>query len=172
MVEIYDAQFKFRGSFSDPSLPPRYAPFGIQNINGQLFVTFAEQDALKEDEVAGPGHGFVDVFDTQGNLVRRFASRGTLNAPWGLAMAPATFGKFANALLVGNFGDGRISAFDPTSGQFLGRLRNSKGEILSIDGLWAIMPGGAAGTTPDDLLFTAGPNEEENGLLGKLNAQK
>ena len=168
VVEIYDAHFKFRGAFSDSSLPPRYAPFGIQNINGQLFVTFAEQDALKEDEIAGPGHGFVDVFDTSGHLVRRFASRGTLNAPWGLALAPSTFGKFAGDILVGNFGDGRISAFDPASGTFLGQLRNSTGQILSIDGLWALTPGGGAGTTPDDILFTAGPNDEANGLFGKL----
>ena len=169
VVEIYDAHFEFRGSFSDSSLPPRYAPFGIQNINGKLFVTFAEQDALKEDEIAGASHGFVDVFDTSGHLVRRFASRGPLNAPWGLALAPSTFGKFAGDILVGNFGDGRISAFDPTSGTFLGQLRNSTGQILSIDGLWALTPGGGAGTTPDDILFTAGPNDEANGLFGKLN---
>ena len=171
VVEIYNSHFQLQKSFTDTSLPDGYAPFGIQNINGQIFVTFAKQDELKEDEIAGPGLGFVDIFDTDGNLVRRFASHGPLNAPWGLAMAPATFGKFANALLVGNFGDGRISAFDPTSGKFLGRLRNTQGEILSIDGLWAITPGGAAGTAPDDLLFTAGPNEEENGLLGKLNPE-
>ena len=169
VVEIYNSKFKLQKTFTDSSLPPGYAPFGVQNINGQIFVTFAKQDALKEDEIAGPGLGFVDIFDTDGNLVRRFASRGTLNAPWGLAMAPPTFGKFANDILVGNFGDGRISAFDPTSGKFLGRLRNSKGDILSISGLWAITPGGAAGTTPDDLLFTAGPGNEEHGLLGKLN---
>jgi uncharacterized protein (TIGR03118 family) len=169
VVEIYNSKFKLQKTFTDSSLPPGYAPFGVQNINGQIFVTFAKQDALKEDEIAGPGLGFVDIFDTDGNLVRRFASRGTLNAPWGLAMAPPTVGKFANDILVGNFGDGRISAFDPTSGKFLGRLRNSKGDILSISGLWAITPGGAAGTTPDDLLFTAGPGNEEHGLLGKLN---
>ena len=169
VVEIYNAHFQLQKSFTDTSLPDGYAPFGIQNINGQIFVTFAKQDELKEDEIAGPGLGFVDIFDTDGDLVRRFASRGPLNAPWGLAMAPATFGKFANALLVGNFGDGRISAFEPTSGKFLGRLRNTNGEILSIDGLWAITQGGGAGTTPDEILFTAGPNDEANGLFGKLN---
>jgi uncharacterized protein (TIGR03118 family) len=169
LVDIYDAHFNLKASFTDTSLPAGYAPFGIQNINGQIFVTFAKQDELKEDEVAGPHLGFVDIFDTDGNLVRRFASRGKLNAPWGLAMAPATFGKFANSILVGNFGDGRISAFDPSSGKFLGQLRNLQGEILSIDGLWAITPGGGAGTTADDLLFTAGPDDEEHGLFGKLN---
>ena len=169
VVEIYDTHFSLKKTFTDTSLPAGYAPFGIQNINGQIFVTFAKQDELKKDEVAGPGLGFVDIFDTDGNLVRRFASRGSLNAPWGLAMAPATFGKFANDILVGNFGDGRISAFDPASGKFLGRLRNSKGDVLFIDGLWGITPGGALGTTADDLLFTAGPDHEEHGLLGKLN---
>jgi uncharacterized protein (TIGR03118 family) len=169
LVEIYDSHFSLKKTFTDTSLPAGYAPFGIQNINGQIFVTFAKQDELKHDEVAGPGLGFVDIFDTDGNLVRRFASRGSLNAPWGLAMAPATFGKFANDMLVGNFGDGRISAFDPASGKFLGRLRNSKGDVLFIDGLWGIAPGGALGTTADDLLFTAGPDHEEHGLLGKLN---
>lgn len=168
-VEIYNSRFELVKTFTDTSLPAGYAPFGIQNINGQIFVTFAKQDELKEDEVAGPELGFVDIFDTDGNLVRRFASRGKLNAPWGLAVAPSTFGKFANAILVGNFGDGRISAFDPNSGKLLGQLRNSKGEILAIDGLWGITPGGALGTTPDDLLFTAGPDHEEHGLFGKLN---
>jgi uncharacterized protein (TIGR03118 family) len=171
VVEIYDSHFKFVKSFTDTSLPPGYAPFGIQNINGQIFVSFAKQDDQKSDEVAGPGFGFVDVFDTDGNLIRRFASRGKLNAPWGLAMAPSTFGKFANAILVGNFGDGHISAFDASSGKFLGQLRNNKGEVLVIDGLWALTPGGGAGTTSDDLLFTAGPDDEEHGLLGKLNPQ-
>lgn len=169
MVEIYNSKFQLQKTFTDTSLPPGYAPFGIQNINGQIFVTFAKQDELKEDEIAGPELGFVDIFDTDGNLVRRFASRGKLNAPWGLAMAPATFKKFAGAILVGNFGDGRINAFDPTSGKFLGQLRNNKGEVLVIDGLWAITPGGGLGTTPDDLLFTAGPDHEEHGLFGKLN---
>ncbi len=169
MVEIYNSHFKWLDSFTDTSLPPGYAPFGVHNINGQIFVAFAKQDEDKEEEVAGEGLGFVSVFDTEGNFIRRFASRGPLNAPWGITMAPPTFKKFANTILVGNFGDGRISAFDPVSGKFLGRLRNSKGEVLSIDGLWAITPGGGLGTTSDDLLFTAGPDDEEHGLFGKLN---
>jgi len=168
-VEMYNSKFQLVKTFTDTSLPSGYAPFGIQNIKGQIFVTFAKQDELKEDEVAGPELGFVDIFDTDGNLVRRFASRGKLNAPWGLAMAPATFGKFANSILVGNFGDGRINAYEPATGKFLGQLRNSKGDVLVIDGLWAITPGGGAGTTADDLLFTAGPDHEEHGLFGKLN---
>jgi uncharacterized protein (TIGR03118 family) len=168
VVEVYDSKFKWIGSFTDTSVPARYAPFGIQNINGMLFVTFAEQDADKHDDLAGPGHGFVDVIDTDGHFVRRFASRGKLNSPWGVALAPATFGKFANKLLVGNFGDGRISAFDPMSGAFLGQLLDSKGMILSINGLWSITPGGGLGSTTSDFFFTAGINDEADGLFGKL----
>jgi uncharacterized protein (TIGR03118 family) len=168
VVEIYDSKFQFLGSFTDTSVPPRYAPFGIQNIGGMLFVTFAEQDADKTDDVAGPGHGFVDIFDTDGNLVRRFASRGKLNSPWGVALAPSTFGKFANKILVGNFGDGRISAFDPGTGMFLGQLLDQNGVILSINGLWSLTPGGGAGSTPNDFFFTAGLNDEADGLFGKL----
>jgi uncharacterized protein (TIGR03118 family) len=169
VVEIYDAHFKWKGNFTDDTVPPHYAPFGIHNIGGQLYVTFAEQDANGEDDLPGPGHGFVDVFDLDGNLVRRFVSRGPLNSPWGVAMAPATFGRFANKILVGNFGNGRIHAFDPATGKFVGVLRDQNGVILSIDGLWALSPGGGRGSTPEDLFFTAGPNDEADGLFGKLN---
>jgi uncharacterized protein (TIGR03118 family) len=168
MVEIYDSRFHWAGSFTDTSVPPRYAPFGIQNIGGMLFVTFAEQNADKHDDVAGPGHGFVDVFDTDGNLVRRFASRGKLNSPWGVAVAPPSFGRFANDILIGNFGDGRISAFDPMTGAFRGQLLDQNGVILSINGLWSITPGGGLGSTPNDFFFTAGLNDEADGLFGKL----
>ena len=171
IVEMYDADFHFVGSFTDPDLPPRYAPFGIRNIDGQLYVTFAEQGEDKKDDVAGRGHGFVDVFDTTGHLLRRFVSRGRLNSPWGLALAPADFGKFSGALLIGNFGDGRINAYDPVSGRFLGNLRNQHGQALSIDGLWTITfgNGGAAGS-PNELFFTAGINDEADGLFGKLQS--
>jgi len=171
IVEMYDADFHFVGSFTDPDLPPRYAPFGIRNIDGQLYVTFAEQGEGKKDDVAGRGHGFVDVFDTSGHLLRRFVSRGRLNSPWGLALAPANFGKFSGALLIGNFGDGRINAYDPVSGRFLGNLRNQHGQALSIDGLWTITfgNGGFAGS-PNELFFTAGINDEADGLFGKLQS--
>jgi len=171
IVEMYDANFNFVGSFTDPDLPPRYAPFGIRNIDGQLYVTFAEQNEEKKDDVAGRGHGFVDVFDTSGHLLRRFVSRGRLNSPWGLALAPANFGKFSGALLIGNFGDGRINAYDPVSGRFLGNLRNQHGQALSIDGLWTITfgNGGFAGS-PNELFFTAGINDEADGLFGKLQS--
>ena len=171
IVEMYDADFHFVGSFTDPDLPPRYAPFGIRNIDGQLYVTFAEQGEGKKDDVAGRGHGFVDVFDTSGHLLRRFVSRGRLNSPWGLALAPANFGKFSGALLIGNFGDGRINAYDPVSGRFLGNLRNQHGQALSIDGLWTITfgNGGFAGSA-NELFFTAGINDEADGLFGKLQS--
>jgi len=171
IVEMYDANFNFVGSFTDPDLPPRYAPFGIRNIDGQLYVTFAEQNEEKKDDVAGRGHGFVDVFDTSGHLLRRFVSRGRLNSPWGLALAPANFGKFSGALLIGNFGDGRINAYDPVSGRFLGNLRNQHGQALSIDGLWTITFGnGGFAVSPNELFFTAGINDEADGLFGKLQS--
>lgn len=167
-VEMYDSHFHLLGSFTDNEVPMGYAPFGIQNLGGMLFVTFAKQNEQKHDDVAGPGHGFVDVFNTDGQLIRRFASRGKLNSPWGVAMAPSTFGKFANDILIGNFGDGRISAFDPSTGKFLGQLRDQNNEVLSINGLWSITPGGGLGSTPNDFYFTAGLNDEADGLFGKL----
>src|SRR5262249_26501902 len=115
------------GKFTDPNLPSGYAPFNIQLLGGKLYVSYALQDADKKDDVRGPGHGFVSVFDTQGILIARLASRGTLNSPWGLAIAPSSFGQFAGDLLVGNFGDGRINAFDPLTGVFFGQL-------LALDG--------------------------------------
>jgi uncharacterized protein (TIGR03118 family) len=113
VVEVYDRQFHLVKTFTDPNVPAGFAPFGIRNIDGRLFVTFAEQNAQKHDDVAGPGNGFVDIFDLNGVFQKRFASHGTLNSPWGLVLSPANFGMFSNALLVGNFGDGRINAFDP-----------------------------------------------------------
>src|SRR5215510_13156009 len=115
-VDIFDSSFHavtIPGAFTDPNLPAGFAPFGIQNINGTIYVTYALQDADKKDDVAGPGHGFVDAYDTFGNFIRRVASTGELNSPWGLALAPSDFGRFSGDLLVGNFGDGRIHAFDP-----------------------------------------------------------
>jgi uncharacterized protein (TIGR03118 family) len=155
------------GGFTDPNIPPGYAPFGIQNINGDLFVTYAKQNAQKHDDVAGPGNGFVDVFDTDGHLLRRFASRGTLNSPWGVARASFAFGKFSGKILVGNFGDGRINVFD-NDGAFIAQLDGSDGQPISIDGLWTLTLGGGAKSSPDTLYFTAGPNNETNGLFGTI----
>lgn len=159
------------GTFIDPNLPAGYAPFNIQNISGRLYVTYALQDANKQDEVAGSGNGYLDVFDTDGNLIKRLVSNGPLNAPWGLAMAPFDFGAFSNDLLVGNFGDGLINAFDPLTGNLLGALDDSNNIPLAIDGLWALSFGnGGSGGKTDELFFTAGPNDETNGLFGKITA--
>jgi uncharacterized protein (TIGR03118 family) len=155
------------GDFTDPTIPAGFAPFGIQNINGDLFVTYAMQDAAKHDDVAGPGHGFVDIFDTAGHLLRRFASRGVLNSPWGVARASFAFGRFSGAILVGNFGNGKIHAFD-SNGQFLGTLRDSQGQPIVIDGLWTLTLGGGRSSSADTLYFTAGPNDETNGVFGTL----
>jgi uncharacterized protein (TIGR03118 family) len=155
------------GNFSDPKLPAGYAPFGIQNINGDLFVTYAKQNAAKHDDVAGPGNGFVDVFDTEGNLLRHFASRGPLNSPWGIARASFAFGRFSGDVLIGNFGDGRINAFD-SDGDFLATLRDEKGKPISIDGLWTLTLGGGLHSSSDTLYFTAGPHGETDGLFGKI----
>ena len=170
-VDVWDASFtpvKRPGAFSDPALPAGYAPFGIQTVNGGIVVTYAKQDADAEDEVAGPGKGFVDVYDTSGTLLRRFASRGALNAPWGIAPAPQGFGAASGALLIGNFGDGRINAYDPVSGRFLGALRGDHGRPIAIDGLWALEFGNGVIGTTQSLLFTAGPVEESHGLFGEL----
>ncbi len=157
------------GSFIDPNLPSGYAPFNVQNLGGDLYVTYALQAANQFDEVDGPGLGFVDKFDIQGNLLGRVATGGTLNAPWGLAIAPGSFGAFAGDLLVGNFGDGTINAYDLTTQAFEGQLQDAGGDPLSIDGLWALMPGnGGSGGSTDRLYFTAGPNGEADGLFGSL----
>ena len=173
-VDVFDGSFGLvpDSRFVDPSLPSGYAPFGIQTIGDRVFVSYAKQDADAEDEVAGHGKGFVDAYDTAGNLVARVAQHGQLNAPWGLALAPDSFGRFAGDLLVGNFGDGQINAYAEHNGHFThrGELRDESGKSLSIDGLWALEFGqggnnGPAGT----LFFTAGPDDETHGLFGQIN---
>src|SRR5262249_43102777 len=168
-VQIFDSSFGPAGSFTDPSLPPGFAPFGIANIGGLLYVSFALQKPPdNDDDEAGPGNGFVDVFSPGGGLMRRFASQGTLNSPWGMVYA-TDFGPFSNALLVGNFGDGTINAFDFSTGSFLGQLTDQRGLPIVNDGLWALAFGnGGQGGTPNVLYFTAGLNDEENGLFGDL----
>jgi len=157
------------GTFTDPSLPSGFAPFNIQNLGGTLYVTYAQQDSAKHDEVPGVGLGLVDAYNLQGNLIGRVATGGSLNAPWGLAIAPGSFGAMAGALLVGNFGDGFINAFDPTSHAFLGQVQALGGGALQIDGLWALAPGnGGNGGNSSLLYFTAGPDDESNGLFGVL----
>jgi uncharacterized protein (TIGR03118 family) len=156
------------GNFSDPDIPAGFAPFGIQNIDGDLFVTYAKQKLPdKHDDLAGPGNGFVDVFDTEGNLLRRFASRGPLNSPWGIARASFAFGRFSGDILVGNFGNGRINAFQ-SDGDFVDTLRDNKGKPIKIDGLWTVTLGGGRNSSSDTVYFTAGPNDETNGLFGTI----
>ncbi len=175
-VDVFDAAFHpVPGGFSDGALPPGYAPFGIRNLGGTIYVTYALQNAEQHDDVAGVGHGFVDAFDTQGNLLRRVASRGRLNSPWGLAVAPSDFGEFSGNLLVGNFGDGHINAFDlgrfEGTGELVqrGQLHAADGQPLTIDGLWALAFGNGAAAGPTNaLFFTAGPLGEQHGLFGKV----
>ena len=158
------------GAFTDPSLPDGFAPFGIQAINGNLYVTYAKQDDARHDDVKGRGLGFVNVFDPNGALLGRFASRGRLNAPWGIALAPDGFGDFRDSLLIGNFGDGRINAFDLATGQALGELRGQDGKAITIDGLWGIAFGnGFAGQPVNTLFFAAGPADESHGVYGRID---
>ena len=171
-VDVFDSKFqpvRTRGMFRDPQLPAGYAPFGIASINAKLYVTYALQNADKKDDVPGAEHGFIDVFDTEGTLEKRFISQGTLNSPWGMAWAPFEgFGKFDNALFVGNFGNGAINAFDFDSGDFLGTVSDAKGPI-SIPGVWALQFGlGVANASSSTLFFTAGIAGEQHGLFGAL----
>jgi uncharacterized protein (TIGR03118 family) len=163
-VEIYNQNFgqiNLANKFVDPTIPNGFAPFGIANINGLIYVTYAKQDADAEDDVAGPGFGFVSVFDTQGNFIKRLISRDSLNAPWGLALAPHDFGPFSDALLVGNFGNGRINAYNPNTGALLGHLSKPTGTLV-IDGLWGLF------FIDNHLFFTAGIADEEHGLFGVI----
>lgn len=159
------------GSFTDPTLPAGYVPFNVQNLDGSLFVTYARREGNDTDETAGAGFGFVDRYDLQGNLLARVASGGVLDAPWGLAIAPSSFGALAGDLLVGNFGDGHISAYDLATDSFMGQLTTGNGQALAIDGLWGlgVGNGGGAGST-QSLYFTAGPGDESHGLFGVMQA--
>jgi uncharacterized protein (TIGR03118 family) len=163
-VQIYDSSFNLISTFTDTDLPRRYAPFNVQELNGKLYVAFAKRERGGSDEVAGKHLGYVDVFDTDGNLLQRLIARGKLNAPWGLTIAPSNFGDFAGALLVGNFGDGKIHAYDADNGAFLGTVKGTDDKALKIDGLWAIDSGPAT----NQITFTAGPDDETHGLLGLI----
>ena len=177
-VDVFDSSFNLvtnTGAFEDGDLPSGYAPFGIQTIGSRIFVTYAKQDADAVDEIHGQGKGFVDVYDTSGLLLSRVAQHGQLDAPWGLALAPATFGRFRGDLLVGNFGDGHINAYaEMANGRFehRGELRGGDSKPISIDGLWALQFGhGAPSNGPTNtLFFTAGPNDESDGLFGSITA--
>ena len=156
----------------NPNVPNGYAPFNVSVINGKLFVTFAVQNQERHDDVAGPGNGIVDTFDLSGNNLHRFATGGALNSPWGMTLTPSTgFGDVAaGKLLIGNFGDGKINAFDPANGNSLGTLTKSTGGAIVIDGLWGLKFGNdGSGGSSQTLFFAAGPNHEADGLFGALN---
>lgn len=171
-IDVYKgttAQPSLSGSFTDPALPAGYAPFNVQNLDGALYVTYAQRDNATNDEIKGAGLGLVDKFTLDGNFLGRVASGGTLNAPWGLAIAPSSFGAMAGDLLVGNFGDGHISIYDPATLMPLGQVMDASNHPVVIDGLWAISPGnGAIGGSSQLLYFAAGPNDEAHGLFGVL----
>jgi uncharacterized protein (TIGR03118 family) len=177
-VDVFDGSFNVvtaPGAFVDPKLPSGYAPFGIQNIGGHIFVAYAKQDAEGEDEVVGRGLGTVDEYDANGVLLARVANHGKLNAPWGIAMAPASgFGPLSGTLIVGNFGDGRLNAYrKDASGRWghVDQLRGTNGLAVEIEGLWGIGfgNGGNAGPTTS-LFFAAGIEDEEHGLFGAITA--
>ncbi|HWM95840.1 MAG TPA: TIGR03118 family protein [Streptosporangiaceae bacterium] len=171
-VDVFNTRFHrvhLFGDFRDRHLPRGYAPFGIRAINGFIYVTYAKQDADRHDDVAGPGHGFIDVFTPSGFLVERLVSRGALDSPWGLEVAPRGFGPFGGKLLVGNFGNGRIHAYGLFSGRPDGTLRTEHHKPVTIDGLWALQFGTATTGGTGTLLFSAGLNGEADGLVGAIN---
>ncbi|WP_063534386.1 TIGR03118 family protein [Burkholderia sp. MSMB1589WGS] len=174
-IDVFDRTFTKvtpAGAFQDPSLPAGFAPFGIQAIGSKLFVAYAKQDAAAHDDVAGAGFGLIDVFSPSGQFIQRFTTGGPLNAPWGMARAPANFGRFGNAILVGNFGDGMIHAFEAASGMLLGTLQHADGSAIVEPGLWGIAFGNGLNSQPTDtLFFAAGPNDEADGLYGRIDVE-
>lgn len=176
VVDVFDGTFTpvaVAGAFTDADLPAGFAPFGIQAIGNLIYVTFAMQDAALHDQLTGAGLGAVDVFDTSGTLVNRLVpAGGALNAPWGMAMAPANFGPFSNDLLVANFGDGKINAFDPNTGALVGTLTQPDGTPIAIDGLWGIAFGNGIDSQPTNTLFyAAGPSAQTLGVYGRIDNQ-
>ena len=173
-IDVLNSSFQpttLAGSFTDPSLPGGYAPFNVAAIGGKLYVAYAKQDAAAKDELAGAGLGYVGVFDLNGNFQTQLISQGKLNAPWAMVQAPTTFGDFGGDLLVGNFGDGRINAYDITTGTLEGTLSQSKGHPIVIDGLWGLAFGnGVSAGDTTTLYYAAGPDDETHGLFGKITA--
>lgn len=175
-IDVFDSSFAkvtSAGGFVDPGAVAGYAPFGIQAVQGSIIVSYAQQQGPdNHDEVDGAGLGYVDVFDTGGNFIKRFVSGGLLNAPWGIALAPANFGVLSNDLLIGNFGDGKINAYDPVTGAYAGTVRTPAGAPIVIPGLWAIAFGNGYDSQPaNTLFFTAGTNNEADGTYGRIDTQ-
>jgi uncharacterized protein (TIGR03118 family) len=175
-VDVFNGSFALTalpGGFANPALPAGYAPFGIQAIGDRIYVAYAKRAATGDDEQAGDGLGVVAVFDTGGTLIKQLAVGGALNAPWGIALAPANFGLFSGALLVGNFGDGKINAFDPASGNMMGTLSKADGTPIAVDGLWGIAFGNDVQNQPSNtLFFAAGPADEAHGLYGRIDLKQ
>jgi uncharacterized protein (TIGR03118 family) len=165
-VDIFDTNFTRVGSFTDGTLPSRYAPFNVAIVNGKVFVAFALREKGGTDEVAGPGYGFVDVFNENGIFQRQLVVQGELNAPWGMTIAPPGFGALEGALLVGNFGDGRINAYRAGTGDFIETLKRPSGAELKIPGLWALDAGPGA-----NVQYSAGPEDETHGEIGLIQAR-
>jgi uncharacterized protein (TIGR03118 family) len=171
-VDVFNGSYTKINSFTDPTLPAGYSPFNVQTLNGRVFVTYALADPATGSDVPGAGNGYVVEFKPDGTLVSRIVSNGLLNSPWGLAIAPNGFGEFSNALLVGNFGDGTIHAYDSVSGGLLGTLLDANSNPIVIDGLWGLIAGtgGANGGDTRSIYFTAGIGDEQHGLFGRLFA--
>ena len=169
-IDVFDRNFNpthLVGNLTDPSLPAGYAPHGVHVINNAIFVAYAMQDSAKHDPTVGAGLGIVDAFDTEGNFTRTFASGGTLNAPWGVVATPASFGTFSNAMLIGNFGDGTINAYD-TTGHFLAQVTDSASHVITNPGLWDMVFGAGGTGDPNTLYFTAGGANQTSGLFASL----
>jgi uncharacterized protein (TIGR03118 family) len=172
-IDVFDSNFApatLSGNFTDPGLPAGFAPFGIQAFGSRLYVSYAMQDADAHDDVRGPGNGFVDVFTSSGHMVKRLITRGALNSPWGLVIAPSGFGSLSHDLLVGNFGNGIINAYDPNTGSFRGTLLGPGRQPIRNDGLWGLRFGNGVTGSPRTLLFTAGIDDESDGLFGEIRA--
>ena len=174
-IDVFDGSFKpvtlTAGAFTDPAVPAGFAPFNIWNLGGNLYVTYAKQDANKKFDVPAAGNGYVSVYDATGKLLQHLASAGPLNSPWGVAIAPASFGTFAGAVLVGNFGDGTINAFNATTGASMGPLQDGAGKTIVIPGLWALLAGnGGNGGDKESIFFSAGPGSQKHGIFGSLQA--
>jgi uncharacterized protein (TIGR03118 family) len=175
-VDVFSPTFQLvnaPGAFVDEKLPEKFSPFNVQPItmagSTRLFVTYAVRDDLGKDDVKGEGHGIVNTFDLEGQSLERFAQHGQLNSPWGVALAPEGFGDRGGTLWIGNFGNGHIDAYDPITGRFIGKVRDAHGQAIVIDGLWALKVGnGGNGGDRNTLYFTAGPNDESDGLFGSL----
>lgn len=177
-VDVFDENFEratglATDAFRDSTIPEGYMPFGIENLDGQIYVSWVKPDADKEEEVPGAGLGYIDVFQPDGELIDMVATGGMLNAPWGMAMAPNRFGQYGGSLLVGNFGDGRILAYDAGNYEMLGTLENNDREPITIDGLWALKFGnGREAGKEDELYFTAGTDGEKHGLFGSIRPRE